>query len=863
LRLNELFETSLSIVNDSGKPKILGKLKVSGKFFKKSPDRNIEIGRLHKIVEEVLEMISRNYSITKIKYMKFFAEKGLKSIYSLDALKLALDLYEAYQFAEQYPNEISYQVLQTILGNEIVILNIGKSSSGKSAGIKSLTAKEYWTIFEIIVGIRETSTFENEYHLVTDPLVIKRLPGIIDHDVFSVRPTFKTAKKVSELIHGNVANFVQRCNRAVFEAIIVNSIEEIDWVKMVSECFPAFTNDEDRIFNLELLLGKIDFDKPVFNELLEMLYSLLIQIEKIRLKKQSELFIDETSILNNKIKTIREMYLLIKDKDDLLDELIMESNQILQEHPVLDSIELLLFNEIIRAVTTSLPWTTGQQLLNSGKASLDEIKMIYDRIIHPNEQESFIKFQLPSKSLGINENRQIRGETSRRLKSFYANAKQVKKDEMFLSPMVEKMEVWLPYNDRFEKLGINIKMVDTIGLDHGDNITPIKLGNRTLNYINIYNPDLIFLNVNLTEKQDQLQFVMENITHSGYFEKTFILGGHADELTLDIAKKEYLEPMSHDVDYEQLSLSDNAKQEIEDAFGDLPSVFSNLDKTDQNHILAYLIANNLDEILENIWERYIEEPINTAIKINYNSIKNRVFLIDKLDNLTSMIGNNSLSLVHVQEKLLHQIKTVAAITAKAVELGQKNVTLNFKMNYLQKVIHNILNEYYQYEKELFGKNNLDLRWNTIDRALAELKEDRPGQYNGTSYDITPGFDFAAIFNRGIMSKNNENQLFELQINSLADDDLTLITDRFKSYFSRILYELAHLTFVTNHVTRYEEIYQVRGGRRLYFSIPMTSERKIRMIQLLKGICDDREQIEVLIRLSLEGAKDELFSNDKR
>lgn len=76
LRLNELFEPSLSIVNDSGKPKILGKLKVSGKFFKKSPDRNIELGRLHKIVEEVLEMISRNYSITKIKYMKFLPKKG-------------------------------------------------------------------------------------------------------------------------------------------------------------------------------------------------------------------------------------------------------------------------------------------------------------------------------------------------------------------------------------------------------------------------------------------------------------------------------------------------------------------------------------------------------------------------------------------------------------------------------------------------------------------------------------------------------------------------------------------------------------------------------------------------------------------
>ena len=643
-----------------------------------------------------------------------------------------------------------------------------------------MVKKEYWLIFDIIVGLRETSTFENEYHLINDISIAERFSEIISQNTFSVRPTFKKSQNISDLIRGNISSFIERINKTIYEKTMHKGSLEIGWSELLEECFSAFTNDEDRIFNLELLLGKVDFNTVAFKELKNMLIDLIVQLEKYRLKKQSDLFDSDEDLLINKINVIRQFHQQTENKNSLLEEITIEYNQIIRENPVLDILEIYLFKHFIKVLKDILPWTNVGFDADEN-LTLVEVKKIYDNATQgENEYASFIKLELPSKEYEKDENKIIRKKTSEVIRSFYANSKQIKQNCLFVSPLIEKMDVWLPYNDNFEQHQLNYKFIDTIGLDHGENITSNKISARTLNYINKYMPDIVFLNVNLTEKQDQLQYVIDSIKCSGYLDKTFILAGHADEVALEIIKKEYLEDFIEDLDVDKLELSEKSIRMIDYANQDVSSIINSLDKLEQDKILAAILIPNLEQVLESIKDNYVINQIKASMKINFKEISRRVFLIDKLDNLTGMLGTCKLSLRSVQADLFAEVENVVKINSKKIAINMNNVDINITMDNLHKIANGLLDEFLQYEKNLYSKDNNDLRWNTVERGLYELKNNRPGQYSGTSYDITPGYDFASIFNRGIIANNEENTIFQLKFNNIEAEDAISLGNKFDS-----------------------------------------------------------------------------------
>ncbi|WP_256761620.1 hypothetical protein [Cohnella sp. WQ 127256] len=855
--LQQIFETNLSVINDSGKPKVYGKLKKNGKFIKKSPDKNIEIGRLHKVVDEVNDMIEKGFMISKIEKMKIYINKGMGSVYSIDAVNLAIDIHEYYKFIILNDNEPTHNKLLNYLSNERTILSMGKSASGKSAGIRSFIPKEYWNIFEIIVGLRETSMFENEYHLITDPSIAKELSSIVgvSENGFSIRPTMKRSKSISDLIQGSVHNFLVKIDVILFEKTDPVQVEGINWSDIISQSLSAFVSDQDRIFNIELLLGKRHENHVIFEELKKLLKSVMVEIERTRLKKQSEMY-NSDALLDNKITVIRELHTRSEDKAILLENLSIEYNRIFEEQPILDDLKLLMFEEIIKIVI-SLFSRENVENYSFNSSTLIEAMNYFDSITQ-DEDMNFIKLTLPSKNGSKEINNKIRRTTSDILKSFYANNKQVKDDKSYASPLVERMEVWLPCNDKFEHIGLNVKIIDTIGLDHGEKIDSIKFGNRALNYINNYHPDVVLFNINITEKQDILQYAMESVKNSGYLEKTFILAGHSDEVVLDILKKDYLETFLENKTLDQLGLSSRALDVVEEGDGDILSVINLLDKADQDKISSLVLIESLESILQTVEYNYVEEQINTSLKLNYNTIKERVFMIDRLDNFTTMIGDNLLSLMKVQERLLQKVKEIIEIQTRSVLLVKNSVKIDINEKYFHEIVREIYYSFIEQERTLYERDNQDFRWITLDTGLYEMKNDFPGQYRGISYDITPGFDFAAIFNKGILAVDNAQKTFELKFNIVVDEDKKLLYEKFKTNFSRILYEIAHFSYITNNLNQISDIYSVRYGKRIYHNIPMTTERKKRMFNLIETTGADSSYVESLIRIALKLATEELY-----
>jgi hypothetical protein len=380
-----------------------------------------------------------------------------------------------------------------------------------------------------------------------------------------------------------------------------------------------------------------------------------------------------------------------------------------------------------------------------------------------------------------------------------------------------------------------------------------------LNYINRYNPDIIFLNINITEKQDTLQYVMESVKNTGYLERTFILAGHSDEVALEIAKKDYMEIFLENKDTNQMDLSEKAINIInEEGYGDVLSVINLLDKTDQDRIASGILKENLVPILQSIEYNYVGEQINASLKLNYSAVKQRVFMLDRIDSITTMIGENALSLIRVLDRLLNKVKQVIEVQTRSLLIVKNSVEMKICDKYFPRVVEEIYCSFIEQEKVLYDRDNQDLRWITVDTGLYEMKNDLPGQYHGISYDITPGYDFAAAFNRGILAGNDAQQIFELTLNIVSEEDKKLLWEKFKTNFSRILYEMAHVAYITNNLDRILEIYMVRFGKRIYYSVPMTTERKRRMYSLIESIGSDRSYIESLIRIALELASEELY-----
>lgn len=851
MRLDNIF-SELKITIDNGKPKIRGKNLKTNSDIKKT--LNVNLNKIERIKEELNLIIKNRFTKEQLIAIHQYQISGLNQIYSNDSIMIAIDLINSYgDYYDEFDNMNIKKKIDLI---DIIIA--GNSGSGKSTLIKSMMNDICKNIFSVIEGVRETSLFKTFYYLLSDWRLLTNYKIKHSENHLYIKPQFKDKKEIIDIIHLNILKFVTKHNKYLFSS---NKSDDSElWDKSIEKSLDEFLCDEEKVFNLQILLGKYSTeDSGVYKEIKRLLKKYLLDLEVLKLKNLQKLVNSEDEIKNSKIEyMINEKNSSYEENEKILENINIDYLKIAEESRVEleKEIMMFLFERFVENIKK-----TFNSVFDDSDNEVD-----YEKVIR--KLNKYIVYELPSKDKKKEENIKLSKNLRGILKKIYFSNKNIDIDNIGISPLINVLEVILPHNPKIKLGSNNYRIIDCVGLDHGNKVTKERIAKRLASDINEYEPDVILLNLNFSEKIDSLEEAFKYIERIGYRDRTVILASHLDLLFKNEAENEYINEylVTNEFDklVKELSSETLEKYEEKNCYGLFTK--EDLSKEDLEKINKVIIKKHFASIYD-IVKSTVKNEINTSIKISYEEYKSRLVFIDKCNKLPIVVEND-LELNNAMDKIFDITSKIKGRLSDKVVLGNKGyVDLQVDSNNYSKVIHYVISKFSDQQKDLYTKSNSDLIWNTLDCGIYEMKNNRPGQKYGVSYDITPGEDFKYLLFKVLDAENLNIKLFDWAFNFVVEpiqenEVYTRLKDSFLKYFNKHLNEVMHYYFITSNIYVYDLIYDVRFGKnRIYPFEPMTTERKIRMRELLVKLANNQTQIDILVQVAKEKAIQELMDKN--
>ena len=683
-----------------------------------------------------------------------------------------------------------------------------------------------------------------------------------------IKPTFKCSDDIKNKLHNLLFNCIKMHNSYIYNSIKTNTTNYSDdlWDKSIQYSIEGILKDPEKIFMIEMLLGKFNMESEVYKIILKELDNFLINVQKLLIgDKVSSLNIndikeDKFNFIKNKfnnkesLKNINEQYdVIFKNSEGSVENQIVE----------------FLFGKYCKIIKKQFKINN----LNENKQYISNEKMYTDIVANLRE---YTAFELPSREKNKNENLKLKENLKKILKVLYGDPKDINYKTQYLAPLIDNMDVILPYNeelfkDTSLKNNTNFCFIDSVGLNHGQKNSSEDIGRRFLSQVNSVESNCILLNINFSENISYLKEVFSYI-NNGYSGRILILTGYLDEYFKKICKDKFLNEFIESNDFVDkienniIQLSNEGKKYYEDTYDMGLFSIANLLKEDFDKILNFAIIKYFIQIFNDI-----KEKVKDDLK-NLNINENQIIFMDKIDSIPVpdyIIDNydNEMNL-NSEKSLKRTLKSINEIysfynTDKKIKIDgidfENDNLIKIDDKYLHIFIGKLLESYILQQIGIYESK--DLHWNTLDTGIYKLKYNSVGHLYGVSYSICPGIDFIGnllkILDEIYDGITFKERIFNFNLpNGIAIEDKLKLKDAFFVEFQKELNNVVHCYFVTDNVEIFEEIYDIRFDCKY---IPMTNERKRRMISLIKSITDDTMKITLLILIAYKEAQRKIIN----
>ena len=364
---------------------------------------------------------------------------------------------------------------------------------------------------------------------------------------------------------------------------------------------------------------------------------------------------------------------------------------------------------------------------------------------------------------------------------FGNKSKQRKGDFYTIKPLVKSANFYL--NTKKIKYDKEIILSDSIGLNQGQKdasrINEVVF-NRVHEAIQIRKPDIVLYHTKLNNKDDFMLDVIKLLNAHAYGKSTYIVAGRLDEVLNAYINDKYIEK------------DDMKKYDI------------------------------FSEVIEEINQLYIDSDVTvkTVVGDKYlicdktNSIADDYEFASKY--ICENILNNVIKEVEVEEGLAVDENTDRLIDIDFMEIIQNNnVPGNVYQSYLSKI------------PSMIPLNYNQMRWNTLEKAVEELRWNRYG------FDVLyPAFNIKNVIANEL---NREDIRFEF-LNKFRDG-----AEEMKRRYLLEVTEVAQIVLVTEYRFFMQKLLDMRYDKNLRsnLSLTMTDDRKFNL-QKLYQTCMENE-----------------------
>jgi hypothetical protein len=858
------------LIKDGNDYKAYGKNSSTDKFFKRKIPDNPSISK-HQVIDDLNKIIERKYTLEDLKLLIKLNEFGVFEEFQTSSLNLAVDLITDYVNSDNIKissNEDSVRILQ-----------VGASGTGKSELLRASSVEYFRAYLKRITGINETTVFPTEFNLQKDNN---------DKNSFCIKIKFKSKKELDSNIIDMIISFVSAHNSYIHNSELelndeIFDIEETfnkEWIKSIEKSTISFLVDEEKIFNLKLILGDIENNKKS-SELIKLLSELLIKIESLR-----NIGIIPNDIKENefKLKMDNFKYILSQkasEKKDL-DTINSEYSQLIRNNPtVLEDIQEFVFKESKATIINTFENLNKLNKVMENNKLVDGIDSVLESLYSEDNSElckikEYIKIPLM-----INEkskdtqtiNKKIKETVNEFLDSIYMRTKDATKGTFCISPLIEKASIIMPTNENII-LNRNFIILDTVGLTHGDQNAKSETDrtkDRFNRMYNNFNPDVILFHVKFGENTSMLSSLISNMYSRKLFSKTIFIGTHMDETILKSLTNyfpkldnEEIKEIIDEIETRDNNLAKKLRSLLDDYTIDLENFSPHEDVA-----LKKITEKFFDEVYDITIESSVKHEIFSSInkdkvnfnvndlgkmaELNENFISNENFnfiIIDKVNGVPTT-KNNFIQRDISLKKLFKASEIIHSTIKDKIFLDKDNEKFEISVcNDFRAKSDMATQAYLQGQVEFYSLDNTVLRWNTIEAGIYRLKDGKDG-FTGVSFDILPISDFIDTLDSYLLETPEGNEISFRYSPNFDKFKKANIETTFFDIFYKNLKVIAKLYIVKNNVDIYNDMYSPDKPVGT-----ITNYRKRRMKELMKELSKE-DNFYNIVKIAIEKSEKDL------